>query len=167
MSKFDGGKKKKDGPGISTASLPDIVFMLLFFFMVATKPKGDDASVMIALPSAMETGKLDDQTPTAYVLLGTPVKAMQELYGERTAIQLNDAIKEKKDIRAFLDEKRASIKETYASVNPEIGASKAKQMVVCLKVDKNTKVGFVDEVKEEFRDASALKINYIVNEGVK
>ena len=164
MSKFDGGKKKKDGPSISTASLPDIVFMLLFFFMVATNSKDNEASVIVSLPSAVETGKLEDKTPTAYIQLGIPVKAMQKIYGDKTAIQLNDAIKRKEDIRLFLDEKRASIKSTYAEVNPEIGVSKAKQMIVCLKVDKKTKLGVVSEVKEELRDGSALKINYIVNE---
>ena len=60
MSKFDGGKKKKDGPAISTASLPDIVFMLLFFFMVATNSKDNEASVMVSLPSSLEKGKLEE-----------------------------------------------------------------------------------------------------------
>lgn len=165
MSKFDGGKKKRAEPGISTASLPDIVFMLLFFFMVATKSKDNEASVMVKLATATETGKLEDKTPTAYIQLGIPVKSLQKVYGDKTSIQLNDAIKEKKDIRLFLDDKRASIKSNYSDVSPEIGASKAKQMVVCLKVDKKTKLGIVSEVKEELREGSALKINYIVNEG--
>ena len=165
MSKFDGGNKKREEPGISTASLPDIVFMLLFFFMVATKSKDNEASVMVTLPTATETGKLEDKTPTAYIQLGVPVRSLQKIYGDKTSIQLNDAIKEKKDIRMFLDEKRASIKSNYADVAPEIGASKAKQMVVCLKVDKKTKLGIVSEVKEELRAGSALKVNYIVNEG--
>ena len=65
----------------------------------------------------------------------------------------------------FLDEKRASIKASYSEVDPQIGVSKAKKMVVCLRVDEKTKLGIVSEVKEELRDASALKINYIVNEG--
>ncbi len=164
MSKFDGVKKKRVGPSISTASLPDIVFMLLFFFMVATKSKDNEASVMVKLPNASETGKLEDKTPTAYIQLGIPVKSLQKVYGDKTTIQLNDAIKSKKDIRIFLDEKRASIKANYSEVDPQIGASKAKKMVVCLKVDKEAKLGIVSEVKEELRDASALKINYIVNE---
>ena len=163
MSKFDDGKKKRIEPGISTASLPDIVFMLLFFFMVATKSKDNEASVMVKLPTASETGKLEDKTPTAYIQLGVPVKSLQKVYGDKTSIQLNDAIKSKKDIRMFLDDKRASIKSSYPDA--QIGASKAKKMVVCLKIDKKTKVGIVDEVKEELRDASALKVNYIVNEG--
>jgi len=165
MSKFDGGKKKRAEPGISTASLPDIVFMLLFFFMVATKSKDNEASVMVKLPTASETGKLEDKTPTAYIQLGVPVKKLQKVFGDKTAIQLNDAIKEKKDIQQFIDDKKASIKSNYADVGPEIATSKAKQMVVCLKVDKKTKYGVVNEVKEELRSASALKINYIVNEG--
>lgn len=164
MSKFDVGKKKRIEPGISTASLPDIVFMLLFFFMVATKSKDNEASVMVKLPNAAETGKLEDKTPTAYIQLGIPVQSLQKVYGDKTSIQLNDAIKSKKDIRIFVDEKRASIKANYSEVDPQIGVSKAKKMVVCLKVDKKTKLGVVSEVKEELRDASALKINYIVNE---
>jgi len=164
MSKFTGKKKRKD-PGISTASLPDIVFMLLFFFMVATKTRENTSSVIVSLPSAMETGKLEDKTPTAYIQLGVPTKKLQKVFGDKTAIQLNDAIKEKKDIRLFLDEKRASIKKNFSAAGPEVALSKSKQMVVCLKIDKKTKLGVVSEVKEELRDASALKVNYIVNEG--
>ena len=93
MSKFDGGKKKRAEPGISTASLPDIVFMLLFFFMVATKSKDNESSVLVSLPTAVETGKLEDKTPTAYIQLGIPVKSLQKIYGDKTSIQLNDAIK--------------------------------------------------------------------------
>jgi biopolymer transport protein ExbD len=95
MSKFTGEKKRKE-PAISTASLPDIVFMLLFFFMVATKTRENTSSVIVSLPSAMETGKLEDKTPTAYIQLGVPTKKLQKVFGDKTAIQLNDAIKEKK-----------------------------------------------------------------------
>ena len=56
MSKF---KKKKTGalPPISTASLPDIVFMLLFFFMVVTVLRESNLLVMQRLPKGdFETG---------------------------------------------------------------------------------------------------------------
>ena len=58
MSKF---KKKKSGdlPAISTASLPDIVFMLLFFFMVATVMRDSTLMVSNTLPAADQVQKLD------------------------------------------------------------------------------------------------------------
>jgi biopolymer transport protein ExbD len=58
MSKF---KKKKGGdlPAISTASLPDIVFMLLFFFMVATVMRDNTLMVTNKLPAADQVQKLD------------------------------------------------------------------------------------------------------------
>ena len=57
MSKFrkDG---KKSMPAISTASLPDIVFMLLFFFMVTTVMRPTELKVKIKTPEASEVTKL-------------------------------------------------------------------------------------------------------------
>ena len=51
MSKF---KKKKSGdlPPVNTASLPDIVFMLLFFFMVATVMRDSTLMLTNSLPAA-------------------------------------------------------------------------------------------------------------------
>lgn len=135
MSKFTKGKKEKKGASITTAALPDIVFMLLFFFMVATKSKTSDSSVLVTLPTAVETGKLEDKTPTAYINIGVPVKALQDLYGKTPRIQLNDAIKNVQDVKAYVLEKRASIESSYDMAQPGVGKSKANQMVVCLKID--------------------------------
>lgn len=161
MSKFTKGKKKKDGGNITTAALPDIVFMLLFFFMVATKSKENESSLMVTLPNATETGKLEDKTPTAYINIGVPTKALQKLYGSNPRIQLNDAILDAKDIGDFITGKRASIAKNYPEES--IGKSKAAQMIVCLKVDKEAQLGTVDEVREELKAAKALKLNYVVN----
>lgn len=163
MSKFRKSKKSGEGASITTASLPDIVFMLLFFFMVATKSRTNDTSVMITLPSATETGKLDDKTPTAYINIGVPVKSLQKLYGENARIQLNDAILEASDVGSFIESKRASIEKSFEQAQPGVGKVKASQMVVCLKVDQNAQLGTVDEVREELKAAKALKINYVVN----
>jgi len=163
MSKFRKGKKKGEGASITTASLPDIVFMLLFFFMVATKSKTNDSSVMITLPSAIETGKLDDKTPTAYINIGVPVKSLQKLYGKNPRVQLNDAILEASDIGSFIQNKRASIEKSFEQAQAGVGRVKASQMIVCLKVDQNAQLGTVDEVREALKSAKALKVNYVVN----
>ena len=71
MSKF---KKKTDGgiPAISTASLPDIVFMLLFFFMVATVMRENSLKIKNALPVANQVEKLDKKNPVSYIYMGKP-----------------------------------------------------------------------------------------------
>ena len=66
MAKFN---KKKDGdlPAVSTASLPDIVFMLLFFFMTVTTMKDSTLMVENTLPNASEVKKLEKKSPGSYV----------------------------------------------------------------------------------------------------
>ena len=66
MSKF---AKKKDGdlPAVSTASLPDIVFMLLFFFMTVTTMKDSSLLVENILPNADQTKKLEKKDRIIYI----------------------------------------------------------------------------------------------------
>jgi len=58
MSKFGGSNSKKDVPGISSGSLSDIVFMLLFFFMVTTQMRDTENKVIVKMPEASEVTKL-------------------------------------------------------------------------------------------------------------
>jgi len=87
MSRF---RKKggKDTPGISTASLPDIIFMLLFFFMVTTVMRETELLVKVASPSAKEVQKLEKKSLVSFIYVGEPV---QSKLGTNTRIQLNDA----------------------------------------------------------------------------
>ena len=62
MAKFN--RKGKGGmPAISTASLPDIVFMLLFFFMVATVMRETEQKVEVSVPVATQIKKLERKKP--------------------------------------------------------------------------------------------------------
>ena len=79
MSKF----KKDDGkgtPAISTASLPDIVFMLLFFFMVSTTMREVTLMVRMTLPQATELSKLEKKSLVSYIYIGTPHTQYQKIY---------------------------------------------------------------------------------------
>ena len=71
MSKFV-NTKKKDQPGISTASLPDIVFMLLFFFMVTTHMRDKDMIVKVSLPNATEITKMENKAMVDFIFVGSP-----------------------------------------------------------------------------------------------
>ena len=101
MSKF---KKKKSGdlPAISTASLPDIVFMLLFFFMVATVMRDSTLMVTNALPAADQVQKLDKKDRIMYIYAGKPSSRYQDKYGTQARIQLNDKFATVDEVGAFI-----------------------------------------------------------------
>lgn len=153
MSKF---KKKKSGdlPAISTASLPDIVFMLLFFFMVATVMRDSTLMVSNALPVADQVQKLDKKDRIMYIYAGKPSIRYQETYGSSARIQLNDKFAEVEDVGPFVLAERASKRQELQNV-----------LTTSLKVDGETKMGLITDIKQELRKVSALKINYTTRVG--
>ena len=153
MSKF---KKKTGGdvPAISTASLPDIVFMLLFFFMTATTMKDGDLMVENRLPYADQITKLEKKDRFMYIYAGKPSERYAQKYGSSPRIQLNDKFSDVSDIKAFILAERAAR-------NPEL----EKLLTTSLKVDQDVKMGLVSEIKQELRKVEALKINYNAKSG--
>ena len=144
-----GKKKERKTPGISTASLPDIIFILLFFFMVSTTIKEVDYKVIIRLPEATQVKKLENKSLVSYIYIGTPQRALQEKYGTKPVIQLNDQIATLSMIPQYVELERAQ--------RPQADVPK---MTFSLKVDKETDMGIVTDVKQELRKVQALKINY-------
>lgn len=150
MSKFV-KKANKGTPEVSTASLPDIIFMLLFFFMVVTVMREDDPKVKIVKPQATETEKLEKKALVDYINVGPPIDPR---FGTEPKIQLDDAFAEVNDIQTWIQTNREARDE---AVKPLITTS--------LKVDKETRMGIVTDIKQELRESNALKINYSVNPG--
>ena len=142
-------KKKKDLPPVSTASLPDIVFMLLFFFMVTTVMRETSLKVTHVIPKAKEVSKLERKSLVAYIHIGPPLKPLQSVYGTEPRIQLDDAFATPDDIATFVESVKAGTNEAEVPL-----------LTYSLKVDKDTKMGVVVDVKQELRKAQALKINY-------
>ncbi|RSK39744.1 MULTISPECIES: ExbD/TolR family protein [Mangrovimonas] len=153
MSKF---KKKKSGdlPAISTASLPDIVFMLLFFFMVATVMRQNTLKVQNSLPAADQVEKLDKKDLVMYIYVGKPSSNYQSKYGTEARIQLNDKFADVDDIAAFIQAERASKREELVPF-----------LTTSLKVDSDANMGIVTDIKQELRKVNALKINYTTRKG--
>lgn len=148
MAKF-GGKKKRETPAVSTASLPDIVFMLLFFFMVATVMRDSETLVIVSLPKASEITKLKKKNLVKVINVGKPSKKYLAAYGDASRIQLDDVFGDKEDVREWIEKERSSMPQKLQ-----------KKMNVSLKVDSETKMGIVSDIKQELRKANALKINY-------
>jgi len=155
MAKF--GRKGKGGmPAISTASLPDIVFMLLFFFMVTTVMRTADLKVKNQVPSATELKKLEKKSLVSYIYVGEPKKKFIKMMGTEPRIQLNDAFQKVSDIEQFIISEREARDENEVPF-----------MTTSLKVDVDVKMGIVTEIKQALREANALKINYSAKKRVE
>jgi len=152
MAKF---RKKKSGGGkaINTASLPDIVFMLLFFFMVSTTMKEVTMKVQVQEPEATELTKLERKSLVTYVYIGVPQKQFQSTFGSESRLQLNDQFATTDDIRSYIAQERESMRESDRS-----------RMTVSIKADYDTPMGIITEVKQALRKAQALKISYSARE---
>jgi len=148
MSKFrkDGGKEL---PAISTASLPDIVFMLLFFFMVSTTMRDTELSVTYIQPTAMEIVKLEKKDLVSNIHVGVPLRKFQKTFGTEPRIQLNDQFATVDDIQSFIASEREARREELRN-----------KLTTNLKVDRYTKMGIIVDIKQELRKASSLKLNY-------
>ena len=153
MSKF---KKKSGGgvPAISTASLPDIVFMLLFFFMVATVMRQNTLMIENKLPAADQVEKLDKKDLVMYIYAGKPSERFESQYGTESRIQLNDKFADVSEIASFIAAERASKREELIPF-----------LTTALKVDSKANMGLVSDIKQELRKVNALKINYTTRKG--
>lgn len=148
MSKFS-KKKGKAEPAISTASLPDIIFMLLFFFMVTTVMRTAELKVQVNVPEATELTKLEKKSLVNYIYIGRPMKKFQSEYGTAPRIQLGDKFGIEKDIPLFLEKHKTKVSERE---RPLIYTS--------LRCDGDVTMGIVSDVKTSLRKAGQLKINY-------
>ncbi len=147
--------RKDTGPKttkINTASLPDIIFMLLFFFMVTTTMRETTLFVRTQLPSATEIQKLERKSLVSFIYIGPPLQS--QVFGTEPRIQLNDAFASVSEIASFVAAEREARPEAERPL-----------MTTSLKVDRETRMGIVTDVKQELRLVNALKINYSTTRG--
>ena len=142
-------KGEREVPAMSTTSLPDVVYIILLFFMLSSSMRDQDLMVKYKLPEATEVQKLEKKNLVSYIHIGVPVSHMQAKYGTAPLIQLNDSFKTTKDILDFAAAERDKLSEVDRA-----------SMTICLKADGNTKMGIIADVKQELRRANALKLSY-------
>ncbi len=136
-------------PKLNTSSLPDIIFMLLFFFMSVTTMKETSYKVRFTVPQATELTKMENKSLVRYIYIGTPTEEFRKQYGHETRIQLNDQFAEVGEIENYIVNERSAMSE-----------SDQGQMTVSIKADKETRMGIIADVKQALRRAYALKISY-------
>ncbi|MCB0476514.1 MAG: biopolymer transporter ExbD [Crocinitomicaceae bacterium] len=152
MSKFRKGGKK-DVPGVNTSALPDIVFMLLFFFMVATTMKEVDMLVEIEIPegsSVTDITSLKQLNEVDFLYIGKPLEG-----GDRDVIQLDGEL-----TISVLRVAKWKL-EKVQSKERDI-----QYIVTSMKIDEGVRMGLVSSVKESLRDINALKICYAAKQKI-
>ncbi len=144
--------KKKRGaasPEVSTASLPDIIFMLLFFFMMVTVMRDSSLKVDVKTPYATQLTKLEEKSLVNYIYVGRPMEQYQSVYGTKPRIQLGDKFSKVEDIPLFLEKHKLKIPE-----------KKHGRITSSLRVDGKVTMGIVQDIKSELRRYGQLIINY-------
>jgi biopolymer transport protein ExbD len=145
MARF---KKKgsKGLPEINTGSMSDIIFMFLFFFMVITTIRETTLFIRVRVPQATEVQKLEKKSLVSFIYVGAPMK---KEYGSESRIQLNDQFATVNDIQEFITRERETRDE-----------ADRKLLTTSMKIDKETRMGIVSDIKQELRKIGAFKINY-------
>ena len=121
---------------IPTASMPDIIFMLLLFFMVTTTLREVEVLVNYSLPEAKAIENIENKRLISYIWVGKDGR-----------VQINDSLVKLDEIQNIMYAKRQAL----------------PNVIVSLRVDKNTDMGFVTDIQQELRKAYCLRINYSAN----
>lgn len=145
MGRFN--KKEREMPELNTSSLPDLIFSILFFFMIVVTMREVELKVKFTIPAGTELEKLEKKSAVSYIYVGPPTQQFRAAMGSATRIQLNDRFAEPAEVMDFIAEERTRMMDQTAQV-------------VSLKVDQNTQMGIVTDIKQVLRKSWALKINY-------
>lgn len=148
MAKFR--KKANVKQEIPTSSMPDVVFMLLFFFMVTTEMRDTSIIVQQRIPEATQLRKLQRKSLVKYLYIGEPRKI--EEWGKEPKIQANDVFIQPREVIQWVNQEKSTLDE-----------SERDQITIALKVDNETKRGIIADVETELRKANARKLLYSTN----
>jgi len=134
-----------DIPQLNTASLPDLIFTVLFFFMIVTHMRKEEIKVTYRVPQGKELKKLAKKSTVTFVYIGKPIDTPSAPY----SIQMNDRIVTAGEVEELARAERNRI----------LPEDKAR-MTVSIKADRHADVGTISDVKQSLRRAGALNISY-------
>lgn len=144
-------KKHSEVPSLNVASMPDLIFTVLFFFMIVTHMRSDEVKVRFEVPAGSEVKKLAGHPAIVNIYIGWIGPSTGS--GTEWAVQLNGDIVSPKQIPARISEIRGKL-------SPE----NAERLTVSLRADRRAPMGIVNDVKQALQKSYALKINYSATE---
>ncbi|MCF0194174.1 MAG: biopolymer transporter ExbD [Bacteroidaceae bacterium] len=140
-------KGSREMPEMNTSSLPDLIFTILFFFMIVTTMREVTLMVKITTPQGTELEKLEKKSAVSFIYMGPPTDQYRAKYGSKPRMQLNNKYADPSEIKDFIAQERQSMEDQTAQV-------------ISMKIDRDTKMSLLNSVKAQLRQSWALKINY-------
>ncbi|MBR7066131.1 MAG: biopolymer transporter ExbD [Prevotella sp.] len=135
-------------PELNMASLPDLIFTVLFFFMIVTSMRSVPMKVRYQTPEGHGLTEMKKQSSTLYLFIGKPILPNGKT-GDTVVVQVNDRY-------VSLDK----VADHVAAFRENLLPDEQEMMTVSLKIDKNVPMGIVTDVKMALRKAGALKVHY-------
>ena len=139
-------KKHRSVPGLNMASMPDLIFTVLFFFMIVTHMRNETVKVKLQVPQGTEVTKSSNKFSTINIYIG------RNNYGD-TQIQVNDRMCSLEQVGALVQNFKANLSE-----------ESQENLIINLRADRNTDMGIVNDLKKELRNVGALTIRYSATE---
>ena len=147
---------RRELPPVNTASLPDLVFTILFFFMMVTSMREVSLKILVRQPQATEVQKLEKKSLVTFVYVGRPTGEHIAQVGSEPRLQLNDKFAEVSEVGAYIGQEKSSMKEEDQPF-----------MTVSIKADLETNMGLITDLKQALRESYALKISYSARKRVQ
>ena len=147
MSRFK-TTQNREVPGLNLAALPDLIFTVLFFFMIVTHMREVTPKVHYEVPQGTEVEK-SRKAGMVYLFIGKPVDAQGHVVGDETRIQLNDRYVTVAQLPDEIKKEREQMSEDVR-----------QHMTVSIRADRETEMGVINDVKQALRRDGALNINY-------
>ena len=140
----------REVPALNLAALPDLIFTVLFFFMIVTHMRQVETHVRYQLPQGTEVGQEASKTGLVYILIGESLTPNPSPKGEGSEmIQVNDRM-------VRVDE----VAQCINRIREEMTEEERQRLTVCIRADRNTEMGIINDVKQQLRRAGALNIFY-------
>lgn len=145
--------RRHNVPSLNVASMPDLIFTVLFFFMIVTHMRNDEVQVRLQVPEGNEVRKLANKSSVVNIYIGRQVNEETGRQGEDWLVQLNGDLVNPEELPARIEQIRATM-------SPEL----AEHLTVSLRADRHTPMGIIQDVKQALQRSYALRINYSATE---
>ena len=136
-------------PTLNTASLPDLIFSILFFFMLVVHMRKATVHVKYQVPMATELSRMYNNSSIQHIYIGRPINKLGKVESNKMVVQLNDNITTIPEIKKYLI-------QLSAVLPPE----QRKQLSVSIKADRHADMGMIMDLKQALREANVLNINF-------